>query len=61
MRTLIHDALHSADPFGPAAPALGLDTTPARNMLADHADGRRDFDEALFGLLTLSLWATSLR
>ncbi len=57
MRTLLLDHLHAAEPFGP----VHLERRPLRRLLDDHLEARADHGHRLFALLTLSMWAGTLR
>jgi asparagine synthase (glutamine-hydrolysing) len=57
MRTLLLDHLNSAEPFGP----IQLNRKAVQRFIDEHMSGKRDHGQRLFTLLTLSIWARSLK
>lgn len=57
MKTLLLDHLNSAEPFGP----IQLNRKAVQRFIDEHMSGKRDHGQKLFTLLTLSIWARSLR
>lgn len=56
MKTLLHDHLESADPFG----LVPIDRAAAMHFVSEHESGAVDHSQRLFVLLTLAIWAQSL-
>ncbi len=61
MRTLLQDALFGSEPFGVVHSVAKFNVTEVHRMVQEHLDGERDHAARLFGMLTLALWARSLR
>ena len=57
MKTLLLDHLNSAEPFGP----IELSRPAVQRFIDEHMSGKRDHGHRLFTLLTLSIWAKSLK
>ena len=57
MKTLLLDHLNSAEPFGP----IQLNRKAVQRFIDEHMSSKRDHGQRLFTLLTLSIWARSLR
>lgn len=57
MKTLLLDHLNSTEPFGP----IQLNRKAVQRFIDEHMSGKRDHGQRLFTLLTLSIWARSLR
>jgi len=59
LRDLLGDVLGTADPFPKAKLGVEIDLSAARQMVAEHLEGRRDHSQRLFMLLTTALWCRS--
>jgi asparagine synthase (glutamine-hydrolysing) len=57
MKTLLLDHLNSAEPFGP----IQLNRKAVQRFIDEHTSCKRDHGQRLFTLLTLSIWARSLK
>ncbi len=62
LRTMLHDHLRSAEPFGPASLGLDLDRAYIERMIEEHTGAGprgvvRDHSQRLYLVLVLSVWA----
>ncbi len=57
MKTLLLDHLRSVEPFGP----ISLNQKEVDRYINEHLGGKYDHSQRLFTLLTLSIWAQSLK
>jgi len=61
MRTMLQDSLAGHEPFGAVHSAVDIDVAEVRRMVEEHIDGHRDHAARLFSLVSLALWARTLR
>jgi len=59
--TLLRDSLAGPTPFGAVQQLVEIDVNQVRGMVDEHMSGTREHSTRLFSLLSLAIWAQSLK